>query len=268
MKQSKDVALVDLGEVLEINLNTLAKKLNSLQKTFIFKIIDPVTCESVGDPNIDDEWYDSKALFEVLQKCSDFPEYDFVIGLTNFKIAHLDEKGKVDKDYFSISDLRRFSLVSFNKDVYQFNSKSKSKYQYAAYQVITELIINTIRRNIMHYLANGCLFDDCVDRKTFANNINRSYICSKCHSELKRRNVSDRALNDVQKVLRYCRKNDLKTSLINTAKNPATNLLVGAVIGWVAQVFANDASSSPIIAVALVFFLLIIFLYVRYFSNE
>lgn len=277
MKQASkiitNVALVDVGERLKVDLSVLVNKLNSSQKTFRFSYVGKIYSEVVGDPDLGEYWYRLETLINILKRHFSLNEsFDFVIGITDFRMTDEESFSNKDlpiKDYFSHSDCDRLSLVSTNDHVYVYNSKLRDAYQYAAYQIIAELFINISKRDLMHKRPDNCLFDNCEDRTTFKKSIELSYICRGCEKELAR--FDKRMIKDFLKILTYCKGNDWKLALVSAVKSPATNLIAGALLGWILSIITPPQNLttnnvvmiiSPIIIVPS-----LIYLYKRYFSK-
>jgi translation initiation factor 1 (eIF-1/SUI1) len=268
----KKVALIGLGEESKINLKRLARKLNSLQKTFYFAYQGNIEGGKIGNPAVENLYYDFIVLFEKINLHLSLPDHDFVIAVTDYRITDANEPPPrfETRDYFSNSDGKRLSLVSTNDKIYIYNPKLKNEYHYTAYQIASELLINTTKQDLMHARSDGCLFDDCEQRETFRRSIKESFICSTCANNLRDLHVDGQIIEDVQKILDYCRKNDSKNSLIKALLNPITTLFVGAWIGWLLSLISlSQGSPSLVITVAILVTLttllipLIIFIYFK-----
>lgn len=259
--KSKSVALVDLGESLPIRLDDLASSLNALQSGFDFTHVGTVTLEAVGDPDVDEVWYSTRLLFNVLRSLVQTNEFDLVVGITHLALARTDDNGKeIDRNYFSLSDLDKLSVVSTHQNVMLHKSPWRTDLQYVAYLVIGELLINLTRKDLMHLMANNCLFDDCVDRSRLAQCMDRSHICNACRSKLKRDNVSEKLISDVESVLGWCKKTTAKLALTYSVGHPLTAFFLGIGLGWFLQIFAVREYYLPMLIVT---FSLPVFLFMR-----
>lgn len=127
--EPKSVALIDLGEELSISLDDLTDILNSIQGGFDFVHAGTVTFEVLGDPDVEEVWYSTGSLFNVL--CSNVPiaEFDLVVGVTHLPLARTDETGKtIDKNYFSLSDLQKLTVVSADPQPNSFQITLENRY--------------------------------------------------------------------------------------------------------------------------------------------
>lgn len=265
---NKKVALIDLGGELRIDLEVLAKKLNSLQEVFEFIYAGKIEDGKTGDPTIDNLYYDFDTLFGVIETNLPLTAFKFVVAVTNCRITDKEEPGikLTIRDYFSYSDTRnwRLSLICINDKVYEYNHKLKNAYQYTAYQIVSELLINITRQDLMHVRSNGCLFDDCEQRDTFTKSIEKSLICEACQVKLKAHPVDERIIEAARKILNYSRKNNWKASLIKTFINPVTQLILGAGLGWfLSSNLLKDVDVRFILAGMGVIFLMV-FSYVKF----
>src|SRR5262249_2666059 len=159
---------VDLGERLSIDLKVLTQKLNKLQNCFVFESVEAVTAAKIGEPDINYEWHSFQKLFDILKQHAKFTSSDYIIGVTRFKVTDpAYPSTKTTDSYFSLSDLEKASVVSLSKEMLQFNSISKNQYQYTAYLIMCELLINITKQDLAHSRISYCLFDECADRSDF-----------------------------------------------------------------------------------------------------
>jgi hypothetical protein len=100
------VALVDVGENLPLDIHRLAKRLNLLQRSFHFVQRGVITAAVLGQPDIEDEWYDIPRVLQLIAANTDTSRFNFLVGITKAKISNQADLGaKPDKDYFSLSRL-------------------------------------------------------------------------------------------------------------------------------------------------------------------
>ena len=271
-KQAVQVALLDLGERLEvnkINIEYLARKLNSLQSSFAFTIVPPITLATIGDPSIEDDrniWYEFEPMFDVLRRHDCFAHYSYVIGITHLCMTERDtDSGKNWGDYFSLSDKEKVAVISVNQNVLKYNSPSKNVYQYLSTLIVSELLIMLCKKDLIHTKSNYCLFDDCVDRSLFGRCIELGEICEECRSELKRCNIGNKVITDVLTVLEWCKSKSMKYSTVAALSHPLTLLAFGGILGWFGSAFVAPghylAALCPLLVPVLVF------VYVRYLSR-
>jgi uncharacterized membrane protein len=254
------VALLDLGERLQINLPLLALKLNSLQSAFRFETVDPVTLEAMGDPDVDNQFYSVQALFPLLQSHHDFENFKFVVGITDLKVTDSEDLESKERAYFSKSNLSKASIISANKALLTFKSPLKTEYQYVSYLLMGELLINLARRYLEHLTPQACLFDDCEDRASLRECIEMGEICVVCRAELKKRNVSNRIIDEVNEVLRWCKKNSFAITLRHTVNDQWFMLIAGIVFalpaGWlITNGWYKTFAVVILLAVSTIFFI-------------
>jgi hypothetical protein len=240
------VALVNVGERLPLNADLvfLANKLNSMQETFSFEVVASIPSEVLEKPDLGGQWYYFKRLFGIIQiqKREDYPRYDYFVGLTHVRLTE-DENSSDDgnRDYFSLSDLEKTSLITLNHNVTAYNSQSKNISQFMAFNILGELLCNITKSYLYHDKVHHCLFDECVDRGNVAHSINRSIICPDCNHLLKIKGVSESLLRDIRLILDWCRRTTGKKSpLYRSVSHPLTSLIIGASIGWTASAFFSS----------------------------
>lgn len=263
------VALLDLGERLRLKLPLIARKLNSLQHTFHFEPIDSVTLEALGEPDVDDQFYSVQGLFTKIKSRRDFSRFDFIVGVTDLLITDPEEAQPGEKRYFSQSDYEKLSVISANGSILEFKSALKDEYQYVAYLAMCELLITLIGtkgRDLPHTAPKRCLFDECEDRKTLKECIEEGYICPDCLVTLKHNGVSNRIIDDVQNVLRWCKKNKVMISMRHTATDPWFMLIVGAAITLLATWFIPQSRYKLLIGV--VFLAMVTMFFRRHFLRS
>jgi hypothetical protein len=230
------VALFDLGERLQVNLESLSHKLNSLQSSFTFTTVAPITLAKIGDPTIQEDWntwYEFQPMFDLLRSHDSFTQYSYIIGITHLGVTErVADTGKSGGEYFSLSDIEKVAVISLNANVLKHNSPSKSAYQYLANLIVCELLIMLCKKDLIHAKNNFCLFDDCVDRALFCQSIERGEICEECRYELKKHNISNKVITDVLAVLKWCKTDSIKYSVVNTIFHPFTLLSIGTGLGW------------------------------------
>jgi hypothetical protein len=223
------VALINLGERLDIDLRRLSEKLNSLQESFQFGVGRRISAASMGNPDIKDKWYRTSTLLQQLPDPGR-ESADYVVGLTHVKISRAG-----DGLYFSHSDLQGRSVVSLNPSLTKFAGPLTDVEQYAAYLTMCELLINAAGADPSHTLPDRCLFDDCANREDVAPGIEAGQICSVCTAALEKHGVSKQTIDDARAVLVWCRTRPLLKALKFAATNPISLLADGALIGWLAS---------------------------------
>jgi hypothetical protein len=238
--QKIKVGLVDVGENLPISLRFLADTLNGKQGTYLFDEVAPIPCDVLGDPWLHNQWYIIERVVPFLSKHPMRNDFDILVGITHLRITRekQDDGDIFNKDYFASGDTsEKVSLVTINHNVLNFNSKSKNTLQYLAFCIVGELLVQrTGNMSLYHAVPKLCLFDECVDRASFAPSIDRCEICAACKSELKQCGISDNEISDVEKILSWCKKNTGSHSLIaKTFMNPLSSLVLGVSLGWLSQ---------------------------------
>src|ERR1700691_4132090 len=157
----RTVGLVDLGENLLIKLPRLAKRLNRVQKTFRFSVLDAQP--NIGPPDVSDQWSDVQKLFQRLSSVYGAQSINFIVGVTHVRFTDPQEtEGRAEKDYFSKSDCQKFTVIT--EAMARYNSPRKSNYQYCAHLLIEGLLINLCQISLPHPEVRYCLFDECEDR--------------------------------------------------------------------------------------------------------
>jgi len=225
------IGLIDVGENLNIDLDRLARKLNKLQSSFEFSHENAVPLSSLGDPDEDLQWYHFEHIFKVLSSHPQVSKLDYLAGITHVRTTRQmrDEGDNINKDYFSFSDKKKLIAISLNQNVTIFNSQSKNLDQYTIFCLMSELLCIMAKKSLYHKTNEDCLFDECVDRATFATGINESRICVGCMARLKERGIGNKQINDTRKILEWCRRNIGKASWYGrTIRNPLTCLFFGA----------------------------------------
>ena len=259
IRQTKSVALVDLGENLSIKLVKLARKLNSLQKSWRFQVVPGRPY--LGDPDVESVWYYVDRLFSELAAHKPAADFDIVIGITHVGLENRDSSlGVPDKDYFSLNDRKRLAVIT--EAASKWNSPNKTLYQYFAFLTIAEVLEIAAGTGLFHQSKEVCLFDDCADRGEFRLAIERSRICTQSQHALREAQVSDSTVTDVHNVLSWCRGTTVGRSIETTIASPVTSLVVGAAIGWATSVFVGPHWYGLVIAVT---FLLV---FVVFLSNR
>lgn len=238
------VALTNAGERLpaDFDLGFLAKKLNALQKTFLFAVVDAIPSERFGKPDLGGQWYFFKRLFGIVQKHPDFQLFDYFIGITHVRVTEdKDSEDDGNRDWFSFSDLNKTSIITLNHNITIYNPPSKDIYQFIAFSVAGELLCNVGKKYFYHDEVSYCLFDECIDRGNVKPAIESASICPVCHHALKTNGLSDTILEDINRILVWCRGTTGKRSpLYRAVINPFTALVMGAALGWAATTFVKS----------------------------
>lgn len=114
------VGLVDLGERLPIRMRKVERQLNKRLRSFHFQTLSPVTVGKIGQPRIENEWYDVEQLFECVRSHQSFSDVDLLVGITHAKMTERPPSQLPDRrDYFSLSDYAKVSVISLNDAVRQ-----------------------------------------------------------------------------------------------------------------------------------------------------
>ncbi len=258
------VALIDIGEYLPLSLKNFSKELDSMQVSFYFEEAGSITSDVLGNPDVDDDWYDVSTMFNLMKKKISSDDYHFIVGITQSKITDKTElAGKTEKDYFSQSDLQQHSIISVNKQVLKYNSPNKGNNKYVAHLLMNELLRNLAKKSLNHLGQKPCLFNECEDRSILSECIEQSRICHNCLAELKKNNVSDSILKDVSKILAWCRLNSWEFAFKNILQHPFSVLGLGIGLGWFTSVFITK-EYYPIILAITILPVFIVFLLSRF----
>ena len=262
-KQPLSVALVDLGESLSIDLTKLGNKLNSLQNSWRFRVVN--ARPHLGKPDVDDIWFYIDRLLLELHNHKPAVNFDIVVGITHVRLENRDGSlGLPDKDFFSLGDTKRYALAT--DAMRQWNSPGKDLYQYFAFLVIGEVLQITAGTDMCHQEKAICLFDDCADRNEFGPAIERSRLCKPCLQKLDKAQVADDILKDVQRVLDWCRRSRWARSMQMSVANPLVALVFGTAVGWATSIYIPREWYKLVLAMVLLVFGLVL-LGNRYYSE-
>jgi hypothetical protein len=248
MTDSKKVALVALGEGIPIDLDRLGGKLNRLQNTFAFETAPMVPIAWIGEPDIGDDWYSDKKLLGILRQHPQHQTFDYVIGLTRCKLGDINDSEP--GTYFCSNDAAKVSVIGLSKDMLQNIPPTLDEYQYASFLIMSELLTNMSGKDIYHKRPASCLFDYCEDPRDITNPLHAGQICRECLAELGKASVSDSVLDDVRKVLDWCKTATWSSAISRTLWHPLTSLVVGTAVGWLASSLITAAYYPVIIAIA------------------
>lgn len=258
------VALTNVGERLpsDVDLGFLSKKLNSLQRTFFFEVVASIPAEVFGKPDLGGQWYFFKRLFGVVENHQDFARYNYFVGITHVRLTENENSyDDGNRDYFSMSDLSKVSLITVNHNIIVNNSPTKDIYQFLAFSIAGELLSNLAKVYLFHDKVHYCLFDECIDRGNVAPAMEASVICSDCYHVLKTKGVSEAILRDIRHILDWCRRTTGKRSpLYRAVFHPFTSLIVGAAMGWASSAFLKS-NQYPFVLVGVVAVPAALFLY-------
>jgi len=238
------VALVDVGEHLPIRLGTLVDTLNFMQSAYLFCEISSVPCDVLGEPDLHFQWYYIDRLIPILATHHEKSSYDILVGITHVRITReMQDDGDIyNKDYFSDSEIKdKISLITINHNVLAFNSKRKTIDQYIVFCLMSEILIHrTKNKGLYHAISKLCLFDECIDRASFAPSIEQSQICIGCRANLKQGGISNTEIITVEKILSWCRKvTGTHSTFAKTFNDPVTSLVFGVFLGWLSQNFIS-----------------------------
>lgn len=249
----RTVGLVDLGENLLIKLPRLAKRLNKVQRTFQFCVLE--ARPNIGPADVADQWNEVNKLFQELSAVHGAQPINFVVGVTHVRFTDPQEtEGRVEKDYFSKSDCQKFTVIT--EAMARHNSPRKSIYQYCAYLMIEGLLINMCQISLNHLEVRYCLFDECEDRVQFRLCIDRGQICKWCEAKLKECGMDEQTLKDVNRVLRWYKRDTFTSSIIGTFQTPWVTLALGVSFGWLLRNFVQISHWPSVVAVTAVVVLL------------
>ena len=163
------VALVDVGEELPLDIHRLGRRLNSLQRSFRFVQRGVITATVLGQPDIENEWYDAPTVLQLIAANTDTSRFNFLVGITKAKISNQADLGaKADKDYFSLSDRQRSSIISVHSKVLQYTSEKHGVDRTIAFWATCELLINLSHANLSHFGEEACLFNECEEELHYA----------------------------------------------------------------------------------------------------
>lgn len=245
------VGIVDLGEHLGPLVSSLLKELNTRQSSFHFEKAQTITAAVMGEPDVDNEWYDKPRLLELIESKVDSKNFDFLVAITDAKITVESEKtGKPDRDYFSYSNKKSIAVISVSPKVFNHSSPGTEVTQYAAFLIIFELIVMYTNKELSHFNPEPCLFNECEDRDFIGDCIDTGKICATCLGKLKERNVPDEMIDDAHKLMKWTSRRTTSNALVKPFKNPIVTIVLGAGIGWLLKTSVGQQYAVWVILVA------------------
>jgi len=173
---------------------------------------------------------------------------------------------RFEPDYFSLSDFSRTSVITVHQRVAVLRGETVSVEQYVTHVLVGELLMMTAKRNLAHTASKKCVFDECQDRSTISDCIERAWVCQECMAELKRANVDDDTIREATKLLVWCKRNQLSYVGKFTTAHPLTNLVVGTAVGGYFSDFIHNAN-AVVIAIALLAPVVSVAIYARWFKK-
>ncbi len=90
-----------------------------------------------------------------------------------------------------------------------------------------------------HMNVRYCLFDECEDRDDFRNCIDRGQICKWCEANLKEHGLDEQTLADVKRLLSWCKRDTITSSIVGALQTPWVTLVLGASSGWLLRNFVK-----------------------------
>ena len=246
--QAARVGMVDLGEDLPIRIPVLCRKLNSLQKSLGFHHAGIITTERLGAPDVGGRYYSARRVFSVLAKCGFPGRSEFAAGLTRHMLMDEPRDGTHQRiECFSMSDFKTLSVIGLGRGMTRHRSPTKTIYQYAAYLTMCELLQNMVGASLSHEMPRFCLFDECEDRPSLGDCMDRHRICSRCVPRLERGNVPKAVLDDVQRVLNWCGGVTILSAARQALQCQGTSIAMGVGLGWLAGKMLPDPSLYPVV---------------------
>lgn len=134
------------------------------------------------------------------------------------------------------------------------NSPHKSTYQYCAYLIIEGLLINMCQTSLNHLEVRYCLFDECEDREEFRQCIDHGQVCKWCEAKLKEYGLDGQTLSDVKRLLAWCKRDTIASSVVGTFQTPWVTLALGVSFGWLLRNFVQIAHWPSVVAITAMFF--------------
>lgn len=245
------VRLVEVGEGLPVRIDKLARRLNRLQTEWLFQVGGSVTSEALGNPDVGDHSYNAQNLHSQLRQFAQPGE--LVVGITHVRVAAKPSGARrFESDYFSIGDFSQVSVITLHRSVAEYRGPTVTLEQYLGHLLVGEILMLSAGVNLSHTASKHCVFDECQDRTTLRDCIDRAWICEDCVAKLKQRNVGTRVIEAAGGVLRWSKRNHLSFVLRFTLSHPITSLCVGTAFGWyISAVIQPDRAVEVGLAAAL-----------------
>jgi len=251
------VGLVEMGERLPVRIDKLARRLNGMQDAWRFQVVGSITPEVLGNPDVGDHSYNAQNLHAHLHQFTNTA--DVIVGIAHVRLAAKPAGSKkVESDYFSIGDFAQVSVITLHGSVADYRGPTVTPEQYLAHLLVGEVLMLFAKINLSHTASRHCVFDECQDRSTLRDCIERAWLCEPCVARLKERNIGNAVIEAAGRVLRWAKRNQWGFVLKFTAGHAITSFCVGTALGWYVSEFVKPERAVevaivlavPVLAVA------------------
>lgn len=254
-QRSRMIALVDIGELLPISLQRVARRLNSLQTgLFRFDVVTPAV-KKLGVPDRL-HGYSNGLLFNSIGTRIKESDYDFVIGVTHHRL---------DEDRFNRHSEKEGLGVVTVADASEYMPRGKTLEQYLCYLILCEAFCLVGREHFEHDDVSYCLFDMCHVKRDLLICLARPHICTRCEQRLRNAGFSQQDIERGKQVLAYVGKTRLWDVCKEIVAHPIIGLLGGGlVIGILSEIFANFPTRWALGILGFLLFCFLVFMGIRY----
>lgn len=217
----RTITLVDIGGRLPdygVNLDSLARRLNSLQRTFKFvNLAKPV--RELSDAG-DRRGFTGLELINAM--CTYLGNaHAPAIGITYLGI-------NMGGHNFDCHD-GHFGLVTIDgyKDYLPIGMRLA---QYISYLILCEAFCVSTGKELEHAATRGCLMDKCWPPSVFRADLAEPLLCEVCKANLIREGFTGADLTGAENVLAYVGKRSLAPTLRKALSHPVSAFLVGSLL--------------------------------------
>ena len=254
-----------MGERLPVRIDKLARRLNGMQDAWRFQVVGSITPEVLGNPDVGDHSYNAQNLHTHLRPFAEAAEV--IVGITHVRVAAKPAGSKrFESDYFSIGDFSQVSVITLHKSVAEYRGPTVTLDQYLAHLLVSEVLMLFAKINLCHTASKHCVFDECQDRSTLRDCIERAWVRERCVARLKEQNVGTAVIEAAGRVLRWAKRNQWSFVLKFTAGHAITGFCVGTALGWYISEFVKPERAVEV-AVAVAVPVLAVAVYARWFMK-
>ncbi|UCF08359.1 MAG: toll/interleukin-1 receptor domain-containing protein [Thermoplasmata archaeon] len=184
------VGIIDIDGGL-VNLDQMARRLNSVQKFFHFTI-PSITLEHDAVQPIEDSMNLAVYLLpKTLYEQEDYLNVDLVTCLTKYPLA-FEEEEEILYDYFSgpssVDD--RFMFIS-TYSLYDYTKKANCTFEKGIAYLIVAQLIGYFTDLGFHDETRGCVMDFCENRPDIIKGLKEIKFCNKCDATIENESFKD-----------------------------------------------------------------------------
>jgi hypothetical protein len=224
------IALLDLGQLTNLNIPQLAQKLNSLQQIFHYAAVTPV--DNLGDYD-ELHWHSYEKLFSLVHSHTIGTKFRYGIGIIHERLP---------RDSFNFHDIERGTGVITVADAEQYNPPGKTLEQYAAYLILCETFNLVGGIEFEHPEVHYCLFDLCQTKANLINCIKKARIEDDCLVQLGRAGFNENDIVAAKMILNFVAKTNVTNVILKSLNNPIVGILCG---GLIIQIIGNYFYDLP-----------------------